>query len=223
MPSLISGLILLSRVALWVVVATSVPSALSSHPPSTIANCSSSVTPIKPYGYRPFFHSYGPQLEGNKGWETWTLTLNHIAYDSMSVFEWSRGDPASPSSNLHGPGTFSMMTAYNGVSTSIADEFLYEEDEDAGLFHISIGENHLIFDGTVGDIGSWNYSVKFGGLESAGFMLLYACLFLYKLDYTDETVYQRQPWYGFRAVIQGRTVATVGRVLYEPHWTPNAC
>lgn len=134
------------------VFAASVPPA-SSYAISNIYNCSGNA-PTPPVQGKDFFPTYGPQIQGNKGWETWTYVLPGVTNDSMSVLQWTRGDPASPSSNPEDLATFSIFASHGSFSATVKENFVYKELS-ANILDISIGENHLIFDGTIGQYGAF--------------------------------------------------------------------
>jgi hypothetical protein len=143
-----------------------------------INNCSG-IVPQNSFGYAA--SSYGPQISGEHGWETWTLhvTAPDGGGDNfvMTVLQWARGDPASASSNLSGDpasassnlseGTFSasFVTQEVDFKSNITDNFVYDQSDNS-LFSISIGGNRLIFDATLGPFGGWNVSVDISGLKA---------------------------------------------------------
>jgi hypothetical protein len=84
----------------------------------------------------------------------------------MSVFTWTRGDPASPTSDPNGLATFAVYSAHTNFSASVTGKFVYQYVSSKET-HISIGDNHLVFDGVHGTmIGLWNISVNIQGFKS---------------------------------------------------------
>jgi hypothetical protein len=180
--NILSGLVLFS-IAFVDVLGASVRT--NSQAPSFISNCSNTVPSIPPANY---FSGFGPQLTGmneflscddldgrnlthflllgNTGWEKWTVPIPHTINNSMTIFTWTRGDPASPSSNPNGLGTFSVYSARAEVSASVTGKFVYEYVSEKEM-HISIGDNHLVLDGNHGTmVGLWNITSNIAGLQS---------------------------------------------------------
>ena len=102
--------------------------------------------------------------------------MPHITNNSLTVFTWTRGDPASPKSNPNDVATFSIYSAHTGFSASVTGKFVYKYVSDRET-SISIGDNHLIFDGYHGStIGVWNITVNIEGMQSAISVDLYVSL-----------------------------------------------
>ena len=131
-------------------------------PATPIHNCSGEAAPA-PTTYKPYFHSYGPQLKGNSGWEEWTFVLPDTLNQSMYQFRWTRGDPAAFGSTLD-TATFSAAYEKIGFTTSVTGQFEYKAVDETSM-SISIGNNVLSFDGTQGPYGLWSLSVDAGGLQ----------------------------------------------------------
>ena len=187
---------LVSTLALFILLFVDAFATVLPNDQTTISNCSGNVPPSN--GYLSYFPTFGPQITGIEGWETWTITIPSTFNNSMAVFTWTRGDPASLSSNPNGPATFSAFTTHDNFSASITDTFLYEKVGDIG-WQISIGNNHLVFDGTEG-FGFWNISVNIAGLITEAFNELYVCL-LVCMGFS-KFVIQGPSWHSFPTVLQ---------------------
>jgi hypothetical protein len=132
--------------------------------PPTVANvnnCSGTAAPT-PITYEPYFSSYGPQVTGSSGWEEWTFVLPDQLNQSMFHFRWTRGDPAADKSDPS-VATFSAFYQKTGFTAELKGTF---ETEVTGtsLLNMSIGNNVLLFDGSVGLFGIWNASIDIEGL-----------------------------------------------------------
>jgi hypothetical protein len=133
-------------------------------PATHIHNCSGEATPA-PTTYKPYFHSYGPQLDGRNGWEEWTFVLPDTLNQSMIHFRWTRGNPATLASSPRGNGTFSVFYPKTGFKADAEGPFVSNAGGDSSL-SISVGKNYLLFDGTKGPYGLWNVSVDINGFKT---------------------------------------------------------
>jgi hypothetical protein len=135
-----------------------------------IHNCSGTVPPA-PDGYSTYFSRYGPQIEGDHGWESWTIHFPVIGddYKAMTIMQWTRGDPTSSSSDPNKIGTFVVSIVsdlYENITASVTDKLVYHTLDDSHL-SISVGDNRLSFNGSLGTWGGggWNVSVNLDGLK----------------------------------------------------------
>jgi len=81
------------------------------------------------------------------------------------VGKWTRGDPASKTSNPLGLATFSLFNNFaNGTtySLSVQDKFVYTESNN--VKNMSIGGNYILWDG---NYGVWNISIIADGFTFA--------------------------------------------------------
>lgn len=80
----------------------------------------------------------------------------------MFHFRWTRGDPASSASDLSS-ATFSAYYEKTGFTASVGGLFETTIIGDSFL-SMSIGDNYLRFNGSVGLFGLWSVSVDIEGL-----------------------------------------------------------
>lgn len=83
----------------------------------------------------------------------------------MFHMRWTRGDPAAKASNP-AAATFSIFYEKTGFQAEVQGTFQSTITDDTFL-SISIGNNSLSFDGTLGPYGLWNCAVDIEGLKIA--------------------------------------------------------
>ena len=134
-------------------------------PATNIHNCSGEAS-LAPTTYAPYFSTYVPQITGDVGWEEWTWVLPDQNNQSMFHFRWTSGDPAANASDPTN-GTFSVFYEKTGFRAAVQDSFVSNVVE-GSFVSISVGNNTLLFDGTVGQYGMWNASLDIQGFKLDG-------------------------------------------------------